>query len=690
MPASAPQTSPHPLDQARWWVAIWVVVGTVHLCPSIWFSAGSALPGDLGDSRFNQLVLEHGYRSLIGGSYDWSSPAQFFPAEDTLGWSDTHVGTLPIYLAPRLLGLGSERSMQIWFLALAALNLLSAWKLFKEAGVAGRWTAPLAVAAFAGSPWVWLTGTHAQMLPVFPGLWMGIFLIRYARTREKEQLLLAAGAGLGQFAAGPYLAFFIGSITLGLIAALGVLGRSTSKSSTSKETTPAPSYSVRILAGLGAALGLVNLWVYTHTLQSGFERSMQDVINLTPYWSSWFSAPPAHAWWPTGWPGGSPEHSEHVLFGGFLPWVLGLLSMVVAWPHRHSEFRARLAIACAATAVAVVLFTVRWTGEVSIWIWLCELVEPLRGFRAIGRIHILVHSLLVLSFALSLGLGWWRRLPRLVAPAAIILLLLETGASYQPSFQITDAQARREAVLTAWEQSGDRPILAYAPGFTNQPDTYIQLDAWAAALASDRHTLNGYSGGAPISHLQFIWNPIRDQAESLMYLHKIPATDVSIVERFDEETATKLGFVYQEQRSLRQLQGFDLQPSHWELFSPIEEFRIDGRFFYQFTPPANVRFRIPDQANSLSYITAMRDGAFDGANDSDGYDLSVLILMDGSTLLKTEEVVNPRDDVGARGLLERTINLPTGRNREVVFEFGPGPSGQSPWDWPLLSQLKIE
>jgi len=685
-----PPSSANTLDRAKWWPVLWVVIGMLHLCPAIWITGGDGIPGDLGDSRFNLLVLEHGYQSFVRGTYDWPSPGQFYPATETLGWSDTHLGTLPLFAIPRLLGLSPERALQFWFLVVAALNLLSAQQLLREGGVGNGWAAPLGVTAFAGAPWVWLAGTHLQLLPVFPGIWTAIFLIRFGRSHQVGFLCLAMGAWLGQFAAGPYLAFFTGSILAAVVGGMLLGARTIEPTQSSLSARPHINGPTWVVVGLGALMGLGNIWIYTHTLQSGFERPMQEVINLTPSWSSWFSASPAHAWWPTGWPGGSAEHSEHVLFGGFLPWLAGLGAVIVSWKHRRKSFAARLAISCVTVAAAIVAVTVRWAGEASLWIWLCEHFETLRAFRAIGRIHILVHSLLVVAFALSLGMRGWQRLPRTVAVVAAWLLILESGASFQPSYSIAEAHARRSALVDAWQEAGDRDILAFAPGFTNQPDSYLQLDAWAAALATQRHTLNGYSGGAPVHHMPFIWNPTRDQAEALMRFHELTEENVSIVERYDESTAAELGFKYQGQRSLRRLEGFDLQPAYWELFTPIEEFRIEGKFFYQFTPPAKVRFHLPDTANRVRYITAMRDGAYTGTGKSDGYDLSITVANASGELLTISEVVNPRVDEMARGQLTRELVLPPGQSRTLTFEFGPGPSGLAPWDWPLLSQLKVE
>ncbi len=685
-----PPPSNAPARLFRIWTMVWIVVGSAHLTLAIWTTAGSHLPGDLGDGRFNNLVLEHGFVAWTSDAYDWTSPGHFYPTADTLGWSDTHAGTLPVYILMRFAGLSPERAMQGWFVIVAWLNLWSAHRLFLLLGVARLWGPPLAVAAFAGVPWVWMTGTHAQLMPVFPGIWCAMFLTYWARRRQTSYGWLSLGAGLAQFAAGPYLAFFLGSI-LSTVLGIGIVLQRGVTSEESKPVPPRPSLLTHLMVAIGAALGMINLWIYANAVQSGAGRPMQEVINLTPEWSAWFSASPAHRWWPAGWPGGSLEHSEQVLFGGFLPWLLGLGAILAGWRHRCSSLRNRLAINLGATALLIVLTTVKWPGGFSIWIWLCEHLEPLRAFRAVGRIHIFVHSLLLLAFGLALSTNLKSRRWKVFAACSVTAVLVESWAQFQPSYAIGEAQQRREALVEAWESSGDRPVLAFAPGHSNQPDPHIQLDAWSAALAKRRHTLNGYSGAAPLEYMQFVWNPRRDQAEALARQLAIPSSQLSIVERYGEATASRLGFTYQEERSLRFLHGFALQPAEWSLFTPIEEFRFDGEFHYQFTPPAWVRFRLPDAAQTLRFVTAMRAGAYRGDNNSDGYDLRVIIRdQEGTVLFEMGEVINPRDDERARGFLPREMALPPGTDRVVEFRFGPGPSGLSPWDWPLLSQLHWE
>jgi hypothetical protein len=672
------------------WTAIWLLAGVLHLTQAIWLSGGTAIPADLADGRFNQLVLEHGYQSLRG-HYEWQSPGQFHPIAHTLGWSDTHLGTLPAYGLFRIIGLGPERSGQLWFIGCAILNMILGARLLRTLGVDPRLLGPITFGAFAGAPTVWLASTHPQILPIFPALWAGVQWVEFSRDHLRARLFVVAGALAWQFAAGPYLAFFAtGVVALGGLAFL-VSGTQVP----SPPTAPKPPRQFSFyLAGFGAALGIINLWVYLKTLQSGTERPFSEVINLCPTWQSWFSTSPLNLIYPAAWPGGVSEVNEHALFSGFAPWILTLLAVACGWKHRRNAVARRAGI-LGFSALAIVVFTVKWPNGFSVWLALAELVEPLRGFRAIGRVVVFTHALMLGASGLLLTSWLASQRGFKISPASAwgisALLALEGLAVRQPHYQIEDAVARRDAVAQAWRDAGDHPILAFAPGFTNQTEAQVNLDAWAAALALQRVTLNGYSGGAPSSHIGFLWTPTAANAHELTQRLNFSASEVSFVTQFPPAVAAKLDYQYFPDRVLQDLEGFDLPSRAWTLFAPPERFEYDEGVFYQFTPHARVSFRVPDTATRITFLIGGRPGSYSNGGDSDGFTLSWSVAqLDESPLSADSEFINPRDSPDHRGFLHRAIPLPPGEDRLLMLAFGPGPSGLNNWDWPLLGRLRVE
>ena len=121
------------------------------------------------DTPLINYILEHSYLWITGdplhGSF-WSPPV-FYPASNTAAYSETFLGTAPVYWLFRILGTAPDTSYQLWFIALAALNFLAAFVFLRRglaAGFAGA-TAGAWLMAF-GSPRTQQL-IHAQLVPVF-------------------------------------------------------------------------------------------------------------------------------------------------------------------------------------------------------------------------------------------------------------------------------------------------------------------------------------------------------------------------------------------------------------------------------------------------------------------------------------------------------------------------------------------
>lgn len=660
------------------------MLAVVQVTQSIWLSRGAAYPASLGDGRFNQLVLEHGYQSLRG-VYAWDSPAQFFPTAGTLGYSDTHAGTLPIYAVSRLLGYSLDHAWQQWFVIVVGLNAFAAFHLFARLQIQRWLRGPLTFAAVASVTMVWFAGTHPQMLPIFPTLFAWAELIAWSDDRRVPRLLRAAGWFAWQFAAGPYLAFF----GLAIAAFVGLVRTVCARGSASRPKLRTGWFGATSVAVAGGTLAVFTALVYRRAMQGGASRSLDEVRELAPRFASWFTAPPVHWLYPAGWPGHMENLAEHAWLSGFLPWLLLPPGIVLGWRTRRTAAGAWL-LALSAGALLVALFFTRW-GDTGGWIMLAQWIEPLRAFRAGGRIAGL---LLIVQLAAAGTLLTWicahvRRGGWIGVPLA--LLLVSEGLAFrQPSTEIVVAAKRANAVIAAWRAAGDRPVLAYAFSYMNQPEVYMHLDAWSAALRLKRATLNGYSGNWPGSHLRFLWNATPENAKSLTTSVGLNPADVSIVERVSDADSAALGIEFLPGRQLAHLDDFALQPEFWSLFSYLERHVVDGTTMYQFTPPAEVRFRMPDAAKVVHVLIAFRPDAYTrGRTDGGGFAWSVRI-DGGPEQPLAHDLLAPFTREADRGLQPRTLTLPPGRNRLLILRTDAGPTGDSSWDFNLVGQLRVE
>jgi hypothetical protein len=675
------------------WSWIWAVLAVLHVTQAIWVSAGRSYPGDLGDGRFNQLVLEHGWQSLCG-HYEWMSPGQFFPERGTLAYSDTHAGTLPLYAALRLAAISRDEAWQLWFVLVAGLNTWAAFRLFRALGVNGCLRGPLVFASAASGTMVWLTGTHMQMLPVFPALLAWEQLVRWTDERTPLRLIAAAGWLGWQFAAGPYACFF----TVVISAAVGAgwwifVGRVPSRPSGPIPDGPRQH---RLLGAVtvaitGGTVAAVVGRVYLGGLRAGHTRHWSELVDLAPRPGDWFSASPVRCLFPAGWPGGAHDLVEHAWLAGFVPWGL-LLAGLLMMRRLRPERAGRRALALAFGAVATMIFFTRWSAEFGgIWVWLSGRIESLHAFRASGRVAGLLQFALV--GAAGLLLQHWTATARSRAGQAVcltlaVVLAIENISARQPATATAVARARQRALVEAWRDSGDRRVLAFAPGFSNQPDPWLQLDAWAAALQLHRVTVNGYTGGVPGSHLRFVWEPTEANARQLLAAEGVPERDVSLVTALAPAAEQTLGFQRFPERPVMPLDGFDLQPERWALFTPVERHELGGQPMYQFTPPAEVRFRVPDAVKEISIDVALRPGSYDGSGHSDGIELTWLVHSTAGDSVVNHGFLNPRDQPADRGTLTLRFRLPDGADRVLILRVGDGPAHSNAWDWAVFGRLQ--
>ncbi len=677
----------------RLWTAAWLVLAVAHVTQAIWWSGFTVVPGDLVDGRFNALVLEHGYQALRG-LYDFFSPGQFYPETGTLGLSDTHVGTLPIYAALRVVGCSDMLAWQGWFVIVAALNAWAASRWLGALGIAPALRGPLTFAASASAAMVWMAGAHAQLLPIFPALFAAEQAVRWSEDRARWRWLACAGWIGWQFAAGPYQTFFaavLGAFAVVAAWALRVRPARVAPVVAGRRRDWAGAFAVAV-PGLG--LGVVAVIAYGAALRAGHSRGWAESLAGAPDLRAWFTAAPTHALYRSGWPGRHSDWLEHVCFTGFLPWA-GLAAVLACGWRWRRDLQGRRALVFALAAVAAMLFFTRWTESgAGAWTWATRYVAPLRAFRASGRIVILLQAVEVAALGVVLSYLWTRarsRLGRGLLVICAVAVAAENLSLHPMATPVAQCRARRNALIAAWRAAGDRPILVYAPGPLNQHEDISNLDAWSAALLLRRHTVNGYNGSRPMAHTAFLLNMTSENALGLLARHGVPASEVSLVTALAPEAERAQGLVHQAQRSLPQLAGFSLQPVRWALFTDAAPFVVEGRTMYQLTPPAELEFAVPEGATRVRAEVALRPGCYDGDGNSDGVGFTwVLRGRDGAERVLFYEHLNPRDHAGHRGILPRELVLPPGAGRVLILRTDHGPAGDGAWDWPLVGNLRIE
>jgi hypothetical protein len=112
----------------------WIIflLGIWYFCIRILGYNLEYIPGDLGDSRFINYLLEHGYKWLTGNIHAFWNAGFMYPFKNTIALSDTMLGTMPVYAVWRFFGFGPESSYQLWWISICTLNYWVSYVVFKK------------------------------------------------------------------------------------------------------------------------------------------------------------------------------------------------------------------------------------------------------------------------------------------------------------------------------------------------------------------------------------------------------------------------------------------------------------------------------------------------------------------------------------------------------------------------------
>lgn len=440
-----------------------------------------------------QWFLEHDWRWLIRDPQHlrFFDPPMFFPAPNTLAYSETMLGAAPAYFLWRALGLPSDTSFQLWQLTVGALDFAAAMLFFRSGLRLRPWPAATGSAIFAFAATRIAQLGHAQLLPHFGLPLFAFAALRFAAARATERsrwIALGAFALVDQVYAGFYLGWFLGFGLLIVLCWSLALRRTRSV----LLAQLASSWKSLAVAALAAAMALAPLgyhyWLVSHELGV---RQFPEVFLGLPRLAG-FLRSPGGSWmygWSTRWVDGLlPPGTgyEQTLGYGVLASALGAWGLIAR--RRDTPFLLLGLTAATLFALALAPF-----GQFTLWRIVYAMVPGGSALRGVARVG------LTLLFAIATGvaacldqLARRRRGPLLAA--AILVLLVEQGQT-APSF---DKEQNRADVR--WLA---RRIPAGCQSFLFTPVNGIYLwykydiDALWAAVERGTATVNGYSGQCP-------------------------------------------------------------------------------------------------------------------------------------------------------------------------------------------------
>lgn len=461
-----------------------------------------AVPGDLGDARFNSVVLEHVYRWLTGIEPSLWSPRFYFPYEGALAFSDNHFGSILSYVLARWGGASREVAFDIWFLVGVGLNALSAYVVSRRLGL------PLLAAWVSGFifsanlPFLALDG-HAQLTYRFA---VPFAFAAYVALRGNPSVSSLASLIIWiciQFFCSIYLGVFL---ILLLVAMMAVDWRRAQtdalKAQFSRQALRhVPRRAWHICLCLLAVVLMLALGAMLYEYKSvasyyGVKRGMSEITSMLPRPGSYLLADRSPlTGWIGAWVTNVPTRHEQQMFWGVGVWVLVLAGVATLRAGGTAGWHRTMAWSLVILAVLTLCI-----GNFSLY----KALAALPGFNSIRAVaRIILVMLWPASLLAGIGAVWMMqsRMARHLGGLPVLLLVFglgvaELAAVRLDSTPISAWQQRQQALAKQHEAPAAGAIILVYP-VPQENWILSELDAMIFAQDRDLPTLNGYSGASP-------------------------------------------------------------------------------------------------------------------------------------------------------------------------------------------------
>ena len=195
-------------------VALFLFIGLFIFFHPVFLST-DLMPGDLGDARFINYVLEHGYLYLKGNALHsnfWDMPI-FYPLKNTLAFSDILLGGMIIYIPVRFF-FNPQTSLQIWLFIVCILNYFSMYFLLAKYFKFNPLSSSLGAFIFAFSLPRYAQIYHMQLYLHFYTVFSVICFISLKKDNSKLKNNLLFFFGVSLLALQLYSSFYLGWFTI--------------------------------------------------------------------------------------------------------------------------------------------------------------------------------------------------------------------------------------------------------------------------------------------------------------------------------------------------------------------------------------------------------------------------------------------------------------------------------------------
>ncbi len=493
---------------SHYWPFIMLFAGILMV---IYQSVGFAflyVPGDLGDGRFNNYILEHGYRYLTGVENSFWSASFMFPEKETVSYSDNLLGALPLYAFFRI-WFDRETAIQCWYLLLIILNFLGGFYALKKLKFT-NYSSSMGAFIYAFSLILLLQTGHIQLLARFAAPFSIVYFYLWLRDNKINYFYIAIVCLIIQFYCAIYLGYFLLYALLLIISAYMILEMKWDRilNLISKKNW---LKTLLFTTFTCLFLGLLFYPYYLRSINTPYPPSEEMRSMIPRIWSYFYCTKNSILWGGiTSWlqqealPKGLPYH-EHAIFIGFMPYLFLILTVLL---YRKKSF-AKFII------IVILLYIILTTSvfDFSIYNYIVKLIPGAQALRAFSRIMVIFMFFWCIISSFFLDAFFEKLTPiKTVVLFLIPMFLIVDNIQKANSYvcRKLECQERCQTIVNKFQKNkmGNEIAFSYQFKPIDFPDLiHKQIDAMMASQVLNVPCVNAYTARIPDEYTPYFYGP---------------------------------------------------------------------------------------------------------------------------------------------------------------------------------------
>ena len=504
------------------------LIGLWYFCFRILGFGLEFVPGDMGDSRFINYLLEHGYQWSMGNKSAFWNAGFMFPYEDSIAFSDNMLGTMPFYGFWRMFGISQETSYQLWWMVICSLNYWSAYYVLKrwfnrwDLAIIGAWI--FAFTIFNLGQLNYMQMMIRFMVPIV--IYCGIRLVDTSHWKYFAVFSLGI---VYQFYGVIYTGFFLMYFGVFLIVVYAIIKK--------KYWFFVPLFKKKqiLYTGITTLIAVLLLaWLmlpyYEMSKEMGL-RSYEEVKWYVPVIMSYFYAHESAFAWSVLSENCRPDVAIwwiQYTFPGMIP-LLGLFTipfMWLYWKIRRVQI-SPMTWALSIAAFVVFVFFIRSYDAKTMYAFMFKL-PGMSSMRVLNR-YMHVEIFLIVALLVSL----FTRLPKKWSALFLLLVILDNSFSTDNVIRTSkeDITKRREIAIAAVKNRLKPEHEAFAILSDDESFFVTQIDGMIATNYVDLPTINGYSSGCPVGFGHFFEKTNQEGLRIWLETNQIDSSKVLVIQR---------------------------------------------------------------------------------------------------------------------------------------------------------------